>query len=207
MKPFLGAFLVSSCLLPLRVSAQEIYSWIEDTGTIHITDNFLSIPQKYLDKIDKRRFPSTNRAIHHLTARTQLVSSARLIVVPFTRRGNRIIVEGIVNGRSTIKFILDTGADLTIIPRSLVQQSGISVDSSITVPLTGIGGTVIRPLVKIDSLKVGEAEVRNLGGVIIEEATLTEHGLLGGNFLREFWVAIDYTENLLILDRRVGTGK
>ncbi|MEE8113800.1 MAG: aspartyl protease family protein, partial [Nitrososphaerales archaeon] len=79
--------------------------------------------------------------------------------------------------------------------------------SSTTVPLTGIGGTVIRPLVKIDSLKVGEAEVRNLGGVIIEEATLTEHGLLGGNFLREFWVAIDYTKNLLILDRRVGTGE
>ncbi len=204
---FLGAFLVSFCLLPVGVSAQEIYRWVEENGTIHITDNFLSIPQIYLDKVEKRRFPSTNRAIRHLILRTQLVSSARLIVVPFTRRGNRIIVEGIVNGSSTIKFILDTGADLTIIPRSLVQQSGISVDSSITVPLTGIGGTVIRPLVEIDSLKVGEAEVRNLGGVIIEEATLTGHGLLGGNFLREFWVAIDYTENLLILDRRVGTGE
>jgi predicted aspartyl protease len=201
MKTFLGAFLVSTCLLPVGVSAQEIYSWIEDTGTIHITDNFLSIPQKYLDKMEKRRFPSTNKAIHHLTARTQLVSSDRVIVVPFTRRGNKVIVEGIVNGRSTIKFILDTGADLTIIPRSLVPQSGISVDSSTAVSVTGIGGTVNSSLVKIDSLKVGKAEVKNLDGVIIEEAPLAGYGLLGGNFLREFRVAID------ILDRRVGTGE
>jgi clan AA aspartic protease (TIGR02281 family) len=206
MKLFLGAFLVSFCLLSVGVSAQEIYHWVEENGRIHFTDNYLSIPQIYLDKVEKRRFLSTNRAAHQLILRTQLVSSARLIVVPFTRRGNKIIVEGIVNGRSTIKFILDTGADLTIIPRSLVQQSGISVDSSSTVPLTGISGTVISPLVKIDSLKVGEAEVRKLDGVIIEESTLPGHGLLGGNFLREFWVAIDYTENLLILDRRMGTG-
>ncbi len=207
LKLILGVSLVSFCLLPVGVSAQEFYRWVEENGRIHITDNFLSIPQIYLDKVEKRRFLSTNRAIRHLTARTQLVSSARWIVVPFTRRGNRILVEGIVNGRSTIKFILDTGADLTIIPRSLVQQSGISVDSSTTVPVTGIGGTVFRPLVKIDSLKVGEAEVRNLDVIVSEDASLSGQGLLGGDFLGQFLVGIDYTENQLILERRVGTGK
>jgi aspartyl protease family protein len=117
-----------------------------------------------------------------------------------------IIVDGTVNGRDTIKFILDTGAELTLIPRSLVQQLAISLDSSIDTPVTGIGGTIIAPLVKIGSLKVGEAEIRNLDG-LIENALLTGQGLLGGNFLGKFRVEIDYTKNQLILERKVGTGE
>ena len=154
----------------------------------------------------KRRF-RPNKATHHLTGRSQPVSSTQKFVVPFTRYGNRIIVEGIVNGMVTMNFILDTGADLTLIPRSLVQQLGISLDNSIAIAITGISGTIVEPLVKIDSLKVGEAEVRNLDVVVNEEASLSGQGLLGGDFLGQFRVGIDYTKNQLILERRVGTGK
>ena len=206
MKLLLGALLVSFCLLAVGVSAQEIYRWVGKNGRIHFTDNFPSIPQKYRDKVEKRRFRH-NKATHHLTGRSQPVSSTQKFVVPFTRYGNRIIVEGIVNGMGSMKFILDTGADLTLIPRSLVQQLGISLDNSIAIPITGIGGTIVEPLVKIDSLTVGEAEVRNLDVLVNEEASLSGQGLLGGDFLGQFRVGIDYTENQLILERRVGTGK
>jgi len=206
IKLLLGALLVSFCLLSVGVSAQENYRWVKENGTIHFTDNLPSIPQKYRDKVEKRRFPSTNRATHHLTGRSQPVSSTQKFVVPFTRYGNRIIVEGIVNGMGTMKFIVDTGADLTLIPRSLVQQLGISLDNNIAIAITGISGTIVEPLVKIDSLKVGEAEVRNLDIVVNEEASLSGQGLLGGDFLGQFRVGIDYTENQLILERRVGTG-
>ena len=118
-----------------------------------------------------------------------------------------VIVDGTVNGRDTLKFILDTGAELTLIPRSMVQQLAISLDSSIATPVTGIGGTIIAPLVKIGSLKVGEAEVRNLDGLIIENALLTGQGLLGGNFLGKFRVDIDYAKSQLILERKVDTGE
>ena len=206
MKLLLAALLVSFCLLAVGVSAQEFYRWVEKNGRIHFTDNFPSIPQKYRHKVEKRRF-RPNKAMHHLTGRSQPVSSTQKFVVPFTRYGNRIIVEGIVNGMGTMKFILDTGADLTLIPRSLVQQLGISLDNSIAITITGISGTIVEPLVKIDSLKVGEAEVRNLDVVVNKEASLSGQGLLGGDFLGQFRVGIDYTENQLILERRVGTGK
>ncbi len=207
MKLPLGALLVSFCLLAVGVSAQEIYRWVEENGSIHFTDNVRSIPQKYRHKVEKRIFRSAQKATHHLTARSQPESSAQKIVVPLTRNGNLIIVDGTVNGRDTIKFILDTGAELTLIPRSLVQQLAISLDSSIDTPVTGIGGTIIAQLTKIGSLKVGEAEVRNLDVVIIENALLTGQGLLGGDFLGQFRVGIDYTKNQLILERKVGTGE
>lgn len=207
MKLLLGAFLVTFCLFAVGISAQEIYRWVEENGSIHFTDNFRSIPQKYRHKVEKRIFRSAQRATHHLTAKSQPVSSTQKIVVPLTRNGNMVIVDGTVNGRDTIKFILDTGAELTLIPRSLVQQLAISLDSSIPTPVTGIGGTIIAPLVKIGSLKVGEAEVRNLDGLIIENALLNGQGLLGGNFLGKFRVDIDYAKNQLILERKVGTGE
>ena len=206
MKLLLGALLVSFCLLAVGISAQEIYRWVGKNGRIHFTDNFPSIPQKYRDKVEKRIF-RPNKATHHLTGRSQPVSSTQKFVVPFTRYGNRIIVEGIVNGMVTMNFILDTGADLTLIPRSLVQQLGISLDNSIVIAIKGISGTIVEPLVKIDSLRVGEAEVRNLDVVVNEEASISGQGLLGGDFLGQFRVGIDYTENQLILERRVGTGK
>ena len=208
MKLFLGFLLVSFCILSAGVSAQEIYRWVDENGrTIHFTDNLLSIPQKFWSKAEKRRFGPANKSTHYLTAISQPVSSPQKIVVPFTRHRNRIIVDGIVNGRSTIKFILDTGSELTVIPRALVKQSVVSIDDSITIPITGIVGTIVAPLVIIDSLKVGKAEVRNLEAVIIKDGPLTGQGLLGGNFLGKFRVGIDYMENQLILERRVGTGK
>ena len=207
MKLLLGAFLVTFSLFAVGISAQEFYRWVEENGSIHFTDNFRSIPQKYRHKVEKRIFRSAQKSTHHLTARSQLVSSVQNIDVPLTRNGNMVIVNGTVNGRDTIKFILDTGAELTVIPRSLVQQLAISLDSSTATPITGIGGTIIAPLVKIGSLKVGEAEVRNLDVVIIENAPLTGQGLFGGNFLGKFRVDIDYTKNQLILERKVDTGE
>ncbi len=207
MKLLLGALLVSFCLLAVGVSAQEIYRWVGKNGSIHFTDNFRSIPQKYQHKVEKRIFRSAQKATYHLIAISQPVSSAQKIVVPLTRYGNRIIVEEIVNGMGSMKFIVDTGADLTLIPRSLVQQLDISLDNSIATPVTGIGGTIIVPLVKIGSLKVGEAEVRNLDVVVNEEASLSGQRLLGGDFLGQFRVGIDYTKNQLILERRAGTSK
>jgi len=207
MKLLLAAFLVIFCLFADEISAQEIYRWVGENGSIHFTDNFRSIPQKYRHKVEQRIFRSARKVTHHLTERSQPVSTTQKIVVPLTRKGNMVIVDGTVNGRDTIKFILDTGAELTLIPRSMVQQLAISLDSSIATLVTGIGGTIIAPLVKIDSLKVGEAEVINIDGLIIENALLTGQGLLGGNFLSKFRVDIDYAKNQLILERKVDTGE
>ncbi len=207
MKLFLGSLLVSFCLLAVGVSAQEIYRWVGKNGSIHFTDNFRSIPQRYWHKVEKRIFRSDQKDTHHLAAISQPVSSPQKFLIPLTRKGNIITVDGIVNGRDTVKFILDTGAEITLIPRSIVQQSAISLDSSIATKVSGIGGTIIAPLVKIGSLKVGGAEVRNLDGLIIENDLLPGQGLLGANFLGKFRVEIDYAINQLILERKVGTGE
>ncbi|HEX9442674.1 MAG TPA: retropepsin-like aspartic protease, partial [Candidatus Binatia bacterium] len=120
------------------------------------------------------------------------------VVVPFTRRGNLIIVEGAVNG-APVSFILDTGADITIVPQSFAARLGVDPKSGIFITMSGIGGTVEVPLVETDSVAVGEAEVRNLE-VTVNETPLADTGLLGADFLSDYKVNIKYETNEVFLE-------
>ncbi len=118
--------------------------------------------------------------------------------MPFTRRGNLIIVEGAVNG-APVSFILDTGADISIVPQSFAARLGVDPKSGIFITMSGIGGTVEVPLVETDSVAVGEAEVRNLE-VTVNETPLADTGLLGADFLSDYKVNIKYETNEVFLE-------
>ncbi|MCZ6623768.1 MAG: retropepsin-like aspartic protease [Deltaproteobacteria bacterium] len=108
-----------------------------------------------------------------------------------------------VDGKGTGRFFLDTGANETTIPLSLAQQSGIDPDKGISITTGGIGGSVDVPLIEIESLKVGEAEVRDLLVSIMDLSSGSDKiGLLGANFLLEFHVQINYSRNQVTLERK-----
>ncbi len=217
-------FLFLIVLLGLFTSialAQQVYQWKDEKGQWHLS--YSPPPGVTAEKvgglgispksIQPATVPTTLRSPSSADKppaalpqsqprRTQPVSSPQKIVVPFGRDRDRVIVEGTVNGRGPLKFLLDTGADITSIPRALAEQLGISVDRGIRIPVRGIGGKVMAPLVEIDSLRVGEAEVRNLAVLVM--SLPGGRGLLGANFLAEFEVNIKYGENQLMLMRRQG---
>ncbi len=201
--------LLSIVLLVLfasTASAQQIFKWKDKKGQWHFSDTPPpGVTAKKVKGLDISPKSSPATFPYAKPEQSQPVSSPRKIMVPFTGGANRVIVKGIVNGRGTVKFLLDTGADTTSIPRGLAEQSGINGDRGIRIPHTGIGGTVWEPLVEIDSLKVGEAEVRNLDVIVMEKGVLDgETGLLGANFLAQFKFEIMYENNQLMLERRQG---
>lgn len=201
--------LICGCLLTAYAAAQELYRWVDEKGSVHFTDNYHSIPEKYRSQAEKRilrpsREPSTSRP-QPQQEHPPPVSKSQGIVVPFTRDSHHIIVEAFVNGRGPIKFILDTGANLTMIPRPHAQQLGIDPEGGILIPIGGIGGRVWEPVIEISSLKLGEAEVTDLD-VAIQKSGFGKggYGLLGIDYLGEFVFNINPEKSQLSLARKHG---
>lgn len=49
--------LVAMIVLPLIAGSQEIYQWVDEKGTVHFTDDFGQIPEKYQDQVKKKKAP------------------------------------------------------------------------------------------------------------------------------------------------------
>ena len=184
MKRLFAIYFLCLCYLAAGVYAQDLYRWVDEKGGVHFTDNPHSIPEKLRDSAGD----------------VGTLKERRRFLVPFTRDGNHIIVEGIVNGRAAGKFIVDTGAYASTIPGSLAQQLGIDPHKGISITTGGIAGTTDVPLIEIESIKLGGAEVRDLAVSILDLPGSSEFGLLGADFLLEYRVAIQYDKNQLILE-------
>ena len=71
----------------------------------------------------------------------------------------------------------------------MASQLGINLDGSIYTRAQGIGGVVEEGLIEVDSLRLGDAEIRNLD-IHIGVGFAGGNGLLGATFLSEFQVDI-----------------
>jgi predicted aspartyl protease len=115
-----------------------------------------------------------------------------------------ILVPTFVNGRGPYDFALDTGASMTILSGELVQSLGVNRGVSRTG--VGAGGSVEVSLASIDSLAIGQVELKRLQVAVMDLGVLSEAvgvrlmGIIGYNFLQSFRVTIDYRKKLLRLD-------
>lgn len=123
------------------------------------------------------------------------------ISVPFTTRGNSMIVSAEINGRAQTRIIVDTGASLTSLSRALAESVGIQVnDKNIQLPVQTANGVTMAPLVKLSTLRIGEAVINDLDVILLDNWTDSEvTGLLGMNVLNQFAWQIDTSKNRLLL--------
>ena len=92
----------------------------------------------------------------------EVVGGERAWTVPIRIAGDKVLVTVRVNGGGASEFVLDTGAEQTVVSRDIARRRGI-------VPITymqsaGVGDVGMRGLQvgRIDSLEVGALKVRNV---------------------------------------------
>jgi predicted aspartyl protease len=124
-----------------------------------------------------------------------------VVEVPVDARGSLVIVPVTFNGSVTANLALDTGATTTLVSRRIATSLALHNVGSAT-GIT-VGGPVTRPIARLESLKVGAAEVRNLLVSIHDfHPDPRVEGLLGLDFLRHFQVSLDARKQLLTLSPR-----
>ena len=103
-------------------------------------------------------------------------------------------------------LILDTGASHTILSPQVADDLGLLGDpESQLVTLKTAGGPVQAKVVRVDSIRIAEAEVQETYAAIYElpDSPPGIDGLLGLTFLRQFQVTLDTAKGLLHL-RKAG---
>jgi predicted aspartyl protease len=133
--------------------------------------------------------------------------------IPFRLAGSggaMLLVAVMVNGEGPFDLVLDTGATLTCLDSRLASELNLPRAAGAFGYGAGVGGTGRVALVRVDSLRLGEAHAERLTACVLDLEHLGQlhgvgttgtqvHGLLGLNFLRNYRVTLDFERNIVSL--------
>ena len=110
----------------------------------------------------------------------------------------RMTVPVRVDGRGPYAFVIDTGADRTVISRELAGSLGLKPGAPVR--LNGTGGVDLTPTARIGALAVGAREMREVSAPTLAQANLGAEGLLGVDSLRNQRMVMDFVHNLMLVE-------
>jgi len=129
-------------------------------------------------------------------------SLASSITIGYRTNANNIIVEATINGQGPFKFVLDTGASVTVISPETVSKLNLEMGRDQT-PIVGVSGKVMYAgQVTLDSIAISSARVKDLSAVVRGIGILNQNGvvgLLGQDYLNHFSTHLDPANNTLTL--------
>lgn len=118
---------------------------------------------------------------------------------------NRMTVPVSINGSQPQPFIIDTGAERSVISRQFAGSLKLSPGPSVT--LTTMTGSTKVPTVVVPSLSVGPVrDAQAFNAPALEAVHMGAHGLLGIQQLRTHMVSIDFDKEQMTVrpSRRAG---
>jgi predicted aspartyl protease len=135
--------------------------------------------------------------------RTALATIGDSGAIPFQTVNNRILVHAVLNHKTHVTLLLDTGSTETFLTPDTVKRLGIGpIADAPKRTTTVLGGRQVEfPLVQLSTIAVGDAVVQALQvGVLASfpDAYLVD-GILGGSFLQHFTMTLDYATSRLRL--------
>lgn len=113
----------------------------------------------------------------------------------------RLTVQVSLNGRGPFPFLVDTGANASVISDDLA--SSLRLPSGLPVNLHGIAGVERVDTVAVQTVRVGRRERRNLSMSIIAGRYLKAPGLLGMDWLGEQGLTLDFAEQRMHVGARI----
>ena len=175
----------------------QFVRWIDDEGHAHYAEGLQSVPERYRDRATPLGL--TNSPVSSSPAPITPAPGS-VTVIKFTP-GKHIVVEARINGSTSAKLYLDTGAGGTLISPRVLAAAGVPLTRGRRSVTRGVASdsSVDVMMVPIDSLEVGEAKVGRMVVSSYDMSMSEVDGLLGQDFLAKFNVNIDPTNGVVKL--------
>jgi clan AA aspartic protease (TIGR02281 family) len=176
----------------------QMYKWVDEKGTAHFADDLSKIPERYRPDAEIRKVPKEVSLPENRERPAPLFNNSKVAEpeananeVPLFRRHELLLAEVTLNGRVKRHFVVDTGASFTLINRQTARELGLVVNERTPfIPIVTASDMIFTPLVTLQSVRVGNAEVENVEALIHNMPSDTA-GLLGNSFLNKFRVVLD----------------
>lgn len=107
--------------------------------------------------------------------------SAAVTLISADGRG-QFVTAGEINGYP-VRFLVDTGASVVTLPRSIALSAGVALDNAKTVTVSTANGRTRASRVLLNSVRVGSVSANMVEAVIMEDVQLSIP-LLGMSFLK-----------------------
>jgi len=118
-----------------------------------------------------------------------------------------IMIEAKVNGKGPFNFAVDTGASVTVISKQTAEKLGISENPSKPKKGHCCSGEVDMSLSRVESVQVGDVEVRNIPVALMDLTTISKcvgtnlEGIIGHSFMKNYRILIDYPNNTISFEK------
>ncbi len=118
-----------------------------------------------------------------LAGPVQSESSARKIILTAVE-GGHFIAQGMVNGRNSLPFLVDTGATSVTISQQEATRLGLDLTKAARVLANTANGQVLAYRTTLDSIRIQDVMVYNIEATVVPSSM--PFSLLGNSFLTRF---------------------
>jgi predicted aspartyl protease len=123
-------------------------------------------------------------------------------VAPTKRdRIGRIWAPVLINDQGPFRFVLDTGANHSTVSATVAGKLGIPVRTDQAIALRGVTGSRLVGWIPVESLVVGDLELRSKRLPIINDALGGAEGVLGTDGLQDKRIFIDFMHDKITIFR------
>jgi len=123
------------------------------------------------------------------------------LVDGFTDMTDRLLLETTINGKGPYRFVVDTGADVSVVAADVAAELGLLPRNDVVVQ--GIVRSVPAQTVHLPSLAFGKIELENVAAPVLPRKWLGADGYLGLDVLDGRRVTFDFQNSKLTVDRAV----
>ena len=127
-----------------------------------------------------------------------------IYAIPTRRdRVGRIMIPVMVNGRGPFQFVLDTGANTTVLGPQLAEALGLKVDRDQLVTMNGVTGSSPVPTAQVQHVEAGAIRLENRRLAVAQASLIGTDGVLGVDGLEDKLVLADFAHDRIeVLDAR-----